>query len=253
MTFLLHLAYEHMKYAPLIFFMVLLSGCSATKEFAELEGRLAQIETTKIVKPDSTGLHLLPEIETLMEHECFEENKAQYYHVTDLNADGRNDFIYSGACDPYQQVMIFLNTGTGWKWLFTQGNEVTSITKTSTGSVVDMIFTGCCGADYNSLPRLVINNDSIVSRNEITWFANTEVPLEKPFKKIRVSGVLRTFPGIDDHLEGGLLKDSIPGNHLVKISTFTEVIQLNEIGRWRLVVYPETKERSYIGWINVER
>jgi hypothetical protein len=69
-----------------------------------------------------------------------------------------------------------------------------------------------------------------------------------------VVGVLRTTPELNDMTKKDSCRNQIlKGNHVTRIQKFTDIIQLNEVGPWWLVLYQQNQERSWIGWMKMSK
>jgi hypothetical protein len=225
----------------------------------EVRQKIQLILTPDKVTTDTTGFSHLPNLKM----ECddhfnaydFPENKKKwdYYHVVDLNHDGLNDFIYSGPCLPYDQTSIFINDGSRLKRVFEYAGQIVSIKQLSDRTILTVFKESCC-CDYNSdLVDITIHHDSKVEERWITFFGSTEIQVDK-MEKLKVSGILRTHPELNDSdKKDNCTDEMLKGNHLKNIVKPTEVIQLRRDGNWRLVLYPEDKKQSWIGWIKWDK
>lgn len=178
-----------------------------------------------------------------------EKTTSNYHHVADLNNDGLHDLIYSGPCMPYNQTAIFLNDGTTLKLIHDYPGKLISIEKRTDKTVIDIITEACCCAINSDYIQVTIWNNSRVEKNTITFEGNTEIKVNK-LHELKVKGILRSAPEINDIKKKDTCSDQIfEGNHLAHIDTLTTVIQLNQKGKWKLVLYKADNAHFYIGWI----
>lgn len=225
----------------------------------DIRQKIQLIITPDRVKSDTTGYSQLPKLTI----ECDDHFKAydfpegkkkwDYYHVIDLNLDGLNDFIYSGPCLPYDGTSIFLNDGSRLNRVFEYAGQIVSIKKLSDRTIVTLFKKSCC-CDYNSdLVDVTIHRDAPVEERWISFFGSTEVEVDK-MEKVKVNGILRTQPEvIDIEIKDSCTDEMLKGNHLKNIEKKIEVVQLKRDGNWRLVLYPEDKKQSWIGWIKWDK
>jgi hypothetical protein len=234
-------------FTTLLFGFTLL--CRAQR-IAEIEERLRLIEKPVELKYDTTGFSALPHFE----NECDDENvnKWDYYHVTDLNKDGLNDLIYSGPCMPYARTVIFINNGTSMKIVYDYAGSVTGIKQKSDRTIVDVFKKACC-CDYNSdCIEVAIYNDSRVEENMISFDGNTSIRLDNPIM-IKARGAIRTSPQVDNKKrKDDCTGEPVKGNYLQQINKLTDVVQLGKEKGWSLVLYEESKQYSWVGWMKVD-
>jgi hypothetical protein len=219
----------------------------------DIEKRLRLLEKPpeyEEFKYDTTGFSKLP----LFKYFCDEENenKWDYYHVVDLNNDGLKDLIYRGPCMPYSETGIFLNKGGSLGLIHSEPGNVLSIEKNKNGAVIQVLKWPCCCDSFFDSYEIVIHNDSHVEKNLIIFKSNTKVMLDK-LKEIKVTGIVRSTEELNDTEKKDDCSDQlIKGNRLTEITKPTTVVQLCQRGQWRLVLYPENKMTSWIGWVKME-
>ena len=225
----------------------------------DIRQKIQLIITPDKVNSDTTGYSQLPKLTV----ECDDHFKAydfpkgktkwDYYHVVDLDLDGLNDFIYSGPCLPYDGTSIFLNDGSRLNRVFEYAGQIVSLKKLGDRTIITLFKKSCC-CDYNSdLVDVIIHRNAPVEERWISFFGNTKVDVDK-MEKLKVNGILRTQPEvIDIETKDNCTDEILKGNHLKNIEKTTEVIQLKRDGNWRLVVYPEDKKQSWIGWIKWDK
>jgi hypothetical protein len=218
----------------------------------DIEKRLRLLENPpefKEFKYDTTGFSKLPPFKYFCDDE--NENKWDYYHVIDLDNDGRKDLIYRGPCMPYSETAIFLNKGDSLDLVFSGAGHVVSIEKKLDKSVVQVLHWPCCCETSFGNYEIVIHKDSHVDKSLIIFEGNTKVTVDK-LKEIKVSGIVRSTDELNDTEKKRNCSDRIiKGNRLVEIKKPTNVFQLRQQGQWRLVLYTDDKKISWIGWIKV--
>jgi len=243
-----------MRLGRTIIFLGLVAGLNA-QILTDIEKRLSFLDKGIPLTYDTTDFPTLPKVKYLCDDHFdafeFPDNKKtkDYYHVVDLNNDGLKDLIYSGPCMPYDQTGIFLNDGKTLKLIHDYPGEVVSLEKVVDKTVINILKKSCCCDYYSDYIQVTIWNDSRIDKNEITYWGNTEIKVDKvtPFK---IKGILRTSPEINDKKKKDDCSDQIiEGNHLAHINKLTTVVQLSQSGQWRLVLYEVDKDNSYIGWI----
>ena len=238
-----------MRYVFTILILVLRLA-SFGQTLSDIDNRLRLLENRTDFKYDTTGFSALPKIDFFCDNG--NQNPWDYYHVVDLNGDGLNDLIYSGPCKPEGQTGIFLNTAKGFKKLFNYPGELVHIDQNKSTKVVHIFRTACCCNFYSEYIAVSIDSLSNVSKNIISFGAETNVKIGTRLRKQKVVGVLRTTPEVNDLLKKDPCgKQSIKGNHVARIQNFKDVIQLSKSGSWWLVLYPLNKERSLIGWMKI--
>lgn len=247
----------------ILIFVLGLTITSRGQSIEEVQKRLTLLTHPDKLVYDTTGLSRLPKFkyfctsdgviidkdstETIVSSET--EDPWRYYTVIDLNGDELNDLIYSGPCLPYDQTGIFLNDGKTLKLIHDYPGKLVSLEKSVDKSVVNILKESCCCDYYSDYIQVTIWNDSHVDKNRITFFGSTEIKVDK-VTELKLRGILRTSPEINDAKVKDVCSDQIiEGNHLARIDKPTTIIQLSQIGQWRLILYPVDKENSYIGWI----
>ncbi|MCZ8023634.1 MAG: hypothetical protein O9294_17855 [Cytophagales bacterium] len=243
-----------MKHAITLIFLGLVVGLNA-QSLTDIEMRLRFLEKSAPLTYDTTGFSVLPKFKYLCDEHFnayeFPDNKKtkDYYHVADLNNDGIKDLIYSGPCLPYDQTGIFLNDGKTLKQIHDYPGKVVSLEKSIDKTTINILKKSCCCDYYSDYIQLTIWNDSRVEKNQITFWGNTEIKVNK-VKELKIKGTLRYSPDINDKKEKDDCSDQIQeGNHLAHINKLTKVFQLNQSGQWKLVLYAVDNENSYLGWI----
>lgn len=243
-----------MKLVLSITFLGLVIGLNA-QTLKDIDRRLSYLNKSVPLTYDTTDFFTLPQVK----YECddhfeafeFPENKKsiEFYHVVDLNNDGLKDLIYSGPCSPYYQTGIFLNDGKTLKLVYDYPGEVVSLEKLKDKTLINILKESCCCDYYSDYIQVTIWNDSRVDKNQITFWSNTEINVGM-IGEIKIKGILRNSPEINDNKIKDECSNSVmEGNHLTHIDKSTTVIQLNQFGQWKLILYNVDKENSYIGWI----
>ena len=247
----------------ILIFVLGLTITSRGQSVEEVQKRLNLLTHAKKLVYDTTGLSKLPKFayfcisdaviidkdstETIVPSET--EDPWKYYTVIDINGDKLSDLIYSGPCMPYDRTGIFLNDGKTLKLIHDYPGKLVSIDKLIEKTVVNILKESCCCDYYSDYIQVTIWNDSHVDKNQITFFGNTEIKIDN-LTKLKVKGILRTSPDINDKQVKDVCSDEIlEGNHLARIDKLTTVVQLSQIGQWRLILYPVDNDISYIGWI----
>jgi len=243
-----------MKGGLIITFLGLSVGLNA-QTVTNIDKRLKYLNKSVPLTFDTTDFSTLPKVKYMCDEHFkafeFPENKKtkDYYHVVDLNNDGLRDLIYSGPCLPYDQTGIFLNDGKTLKLIHNYPGEVVSLEKSIDKTEINILKRSCCCDYYSDYIQVTIWNDSRVDKNQITFWGNTEVKVDKVIE-LKIKGILRTSPETNDKKKEDDCSDQIfEGNHLARIDKLTTVFQLSKFGQWRLVLYPVDRENSYIGWI----
>ncbi len=235
--------------------VIILSFELNAQSFDEFRRKIQLIKNPEAIDRDTTGFSRLPNF-ILGCNDDFDaydvqENKKKwdYYHVIDLNGDGLNDFIYSGPCSPYDQTSVFMNNGSRLNNVFEHAGKIIAIRRLSDRTILTVFKESCC-CDYNSdLIDVIVDHDGKVDERWITFFGGTEIQVER-IERLSLRGILRTHPELIDSVRKESCTDvMVKGNHLKNILSTTEVIQLRRDGSWRLVLYPEDKKHSWIGWI----
>jgi hypothetical protein len=173
-----------------------------------------------------------------------------YYSVLDLNDDGLNDLVYSGPCNPYYQTGVFINDGKELLLVYDFPGTIISIEKGNTGTTIHSLKEACCCDPDFDFTEIVVEKGSLFAKvNRITF---RKIPLQdfKKLERIKVKGVLRHTPVVDDELKKDHCLDGmIEGNHWLTLDKETEVIRISQSGPWALVLYEQTKYQSIIGWM----
>jgi hypothetical protein len=230
--------------------ILVLGLASFGQTLSDIGSRLKLLENRSDFVYDTAGFSVLPKIDFFCDNG--NQNPWDYYHVIDLNGDGLNDLVYSGPCKPEGQTGIFLNTSQGFKKLFNYPGELVHIDQSKSTKVVHIFRTACCCNFYSEYIAVSIDSLSNVSKNIISFGADTNVKIGTRLRKQKVVGVLRTTPEVNDLLKKDPCgKQSIKGNHVARIQNFKDVIQLSKSGSWWLVLFPLNKERSLIGWMKI--
>lgn len=228
----------------------LLTTLSYGQSLDGLRTRLRILEKPSTFLNDTSGFSLLPKID----YGCDGKNKkaSDYYHVMDLNGDGRKDLIYSGPCKEATQTGIFLNTGKGFKKVYDNTGRVVLVEREGSETRIN-IFKEASKCDFFSqYTEVVINEKNELRRNTIVFGAQTKITLAPRLKKDKVVGTMRTTPHINDVIKRDACNNTIKGNQLMRISDFRDIVQINKVGPWWLVLYPETGDRAWIGWMKLE-
>lgn len=219
---------------------------------SELEMRLRLIDNPGEFKYDTNGFSMLPKIDHFCDNE--NQNQLEYYHVGDLNGDGLNDLIYSTPCKPYRQTGIFLNAGHTFKKIHNSPGGLVSIEKRTSSTIIH-ILKSAWGCDYFSeYIAITVDTASNVTKNTIAFEANTKIKLGTRLKVAKVVGTIRATPEINDVSKKDTCRNQIiKGNQITRIDKFKDIIQLNRVGSWWLVLYQQNKERSWIGWMKMNK
>jgi hypothetical protein len=223
---------------------------TCAQNLADVGVRMKYLQKGHQFNNDTAGLALLPKLS----YRCASENpdKVNFYHVADLNRDGLNDVIYSGPCASKVQTGIFINTGKGYKKLYEYEGQVVSVDSTERNTLVNILKRSCCCEFYSQYIQISIDNKLQITKNVIVFNDKTVVNVAGKLKKEKVVGTVRTSPQVNDVVKRDACNNSIKGNQLTRIHEFRDVIQLNKVGPWWLVLYPENSERSWLGWMKLE-
>lgn len=217
---------------------------------ADISRRLKVLENPTDFKHDASEFSTLPKVDYHCDNK--NQNASDFYHVVDLNADGLKDLIYSGPCSPYNQTAIFVNTGRSLKKIYDYAGKIVSIEKNSSSTIVNILKEACCCEFYSQFIQVTINDKSQFTKNTIVFGAKTKITLASKLREEKVVGTLRTTPQVNDVIKRDECNNAvIRGNQLKRIHDFENVIQLNKSGPWWLVLYQETSERSWIGWMRL--
>jgi hypothetical protein len=220
------------------------------QSLSDISKRLSLLESRVGFKHDTTGFSSLPKFDYVCDNES--QNKSDYYHVTDLNNDGLNDLIYSGPCKPYDQTGIFLNDGSRFKRVYNYPGKIISIDKGTSTTIINILKEACCCDYYSDYIEVTIDHESKIAKNIITFEANTKISLGNKLKSVKVVGTIRTAPEINNVAKKDDCRNEIiKGNQLIRSEEFRNIVQLNKVGSWWLVLYQENKEKSWIGWIKM--
>jgi hypothetical protein len=215
-----------------------------------LRARLSLLEKSADFHFDTAGFSKLPKIDYRCDNKNV--NTSDYYHVVDLDNDGRNDLIFSGPCETTLKTGIFLNTGRGFRRVYDNPGKIISIEAFETQTVINIFKEACCCEFFSQYTEVIIGQNSEVTRNTIVFGPNTRISVSSRLKEDKVMGTLRTTPQVNDVIKRDDCNNTIKGNQLTRIHGFKDVIQLNRDGPWWLVLYPENRERSWIGWMKLE-
>ncbi len=236
------------------FFIILILVLETPLSFAQtldgLRHRLKLLQNQADFVYDTTGFSKLPRIE----YKCDNNNKgpSDYFHVVDLNNDGRMDVIYSGPCGDVVQTGIFLNTGRVLKKVYDNVGKIVGLQQTASKTTINILKEACCCDFFSQYTEIILNEKSEIARNTIVFGAPTKISLAGRFKEDKVMGTIRTTPAVNDVIKRDECNNTVKGNQLTRIHDFKDVIQINKAGAWWLVLYPETSERSWIGWMKLE-
>jgi hypothetical protein len=230
--------------------LLMVATASRCQTFTQLRERLTLLQTPPQFTFDTTGFSSLPRID----YRCDNKNAhpSKYYHVVDLNRDGRKDLIYSGPCEKASHTAIFLNTGRSFKKIYENVGKLVSIDISDSSVKVHVFKEACCCDFFSQYTEVIVDDRSRVGRNTIVFGADTKISVASRFKKDKVMGTLRTTPVVNDVIKRNDCNNTVKGNQLTRIHDFKDIIQLNKAGGWWLVLYPETGERSWIGWMKLE-
>jgi len=227
-----------------------LSVASKAQTLGDIEERLGLLSKKEKWSYDTTGFSKLPRFN----HHCDTENQHpfDYYHVVDLDMDGKNDLIYSGPCNPYFQTTIFLNDGLKLKPVHDYPGLIVSIEMKTDNKTVNIFKESIACDKFSELIRVTIHNDSQIQTNQIAFHANTKVQMDVLLES-KAQGVLRTTPEVNDIVkEDNCSGEPKKGNHLLYLGKLTNVFELKREGQWRLILYPMNSMNSWIGWIRVD-
>lgn len=239
-----------MRYCIILIALLSVSTTNS-QSLKSVSARLSMLVDVPEFVYDTTGLSQLPK----PDNHCARNNKnfLGYYHVTDVNNDGKKDLIYSGPCEPSEQTTIFINTGTQLKRVYAFPGKIVAIERASWGSVLHILKDVCCCYPFREFIQLTIDNDLKMVRDVITVGADTRVRLNSKFKTDKVMGTIRTSPVTNDDPKADECKRQVyRGNQLRRIEGFKDVTQLYKSGSWWLVLYRENQERSWLGWMKLE-
>ena len=210
--------------------------------------RLKLLAEPGIFQYDTAGFSALPKIDNYCDNE--NKNASDFYHLVDLNNDGQTDLLYSGTCKPSGQTIIYLRTGNKLKKVGAFQGKIVAVDKYENGSQLHIMKEVCCCYPFNEFTQVMIDSGSNITKNTITFGTDTRIRLNNRLKEEKVMGTIRTSPKVYDVPKADECKRQVyRGNQLRRIEGFKNVIQLSQSGTWWLVLYPETSERSWIGWM----
>ncbi|MBI3221099.1 MAG: hypothetical protein HYZ44_16425 [Bacteroidetes bacterium] len=240
----------------LIVLFLFLGCCTSNKSSNELltpESRIESIQRRvnllnhpSSIKYDTTGFSKL----SGFNNNCDDENEHpwDYYSVVDLNKDGQNDLIYSGFCMPYSKTFIWVTEANRLLLLYQGAGDIISMESAGKQTRINVLngAIGCISESY--LTEIMIE----ATLPPVVHSIEYHVLPKKNFvnlTNIKVKGILRTSPRKDDvdHKDG--CEQVFKGNQLESIEEEAEVIQLDQKGEWKLVLYDQNKFHSVIGWI----
>ncbi|MBL4585804.1 MAG: hypothetical protein JKX84_01905 [Flavobacteriales bacterium] len=171
------------------------------------------------------------------------------YHVKDLNKDGLKDLIYSGSCAPYFQTYIYINTGKELELKTKIAGKIRGISN-SEETILYIHKQPCCCDNTVWFVTVFIKADGSIDRHTIEFSGNTELK-DGEIEETLVKGVLRSTPEIDDlERKDDCSDELIIGNHVINIDVPEKVYVLAKKGKWNLVLYNNTANHSWIGWID---
>ena len=235
---------------PFAILTTLVVNFSFGQSLEGLRNRLIMLERPPEFRMDTAGFSSLPKID----YGCDDNNKtaSQYYHVVDLDNDGRNDLLYSGPCRNAQQAAIFFNTGKSLKKVYDNLGRIISVEKKESKTRIH-VFKEASRCDFFSqYTEIVINDKSEMTRHTIVFGAQTKISVATRLREDKVVGTIRTTPQVNDVVKRDACNNTIRGNHLTRIHDFRDIVQINKSGPWWLVLYPETGDRAWIGWMKLE-
>jgi hypothetical protein len=232
-----------------IFLLVAWPAFASGQSDAEISKRLKLLVTRPSPKYDTSGMSSLPKFN----YRCNNENKfaAEFFHVVDLNDDGLSDIVYSGPCGGNYQTGIFLNIGKAFKKIYDYPGQVIFVEKDSVSTAVNILKEASACDFYSQYIQVRVDRKSQLAKNTIVFGAKTKISVANRFRKDKVVGTLRTTPHINDVVKRDECNNAVRGNQLTRISEFKDIVQLNRFGPWWLVLYPESNERSWIGWMKL--
>ena len=212
--------------------------------------RLKHLERKEAFKLDTTGFSSLPKFDYRCDNA--NANKWDYFHVVDLNRDGLKDLIYSGPCSSDNQTGIFLNNGRVFKRIYDYPGKLISIDETESATIINILKEATRCEDYSQYTELTIDLHSKVTKNTILFNPKTKITIGARLRQEKVVGMIRTTPQINDEIKRNECNTAVrKGNQLTRIDEFKNIIQLNKFGEWWLVLYPENREKSWIGWMRL--
>lgn len=243
-----------MKKKMMRFWLTILLGTFTTLVYGQplddLGKRLKYLEKQEDFKYDTTGFSSLPKFD----YRCDNKNQQRwdYYHVTDLNQDGLSDLIYSGPCSPNNQTAIFLNNGRVFKKIYDFPGKVVSIEKSDSATTVNILKEAILCENYSQYTGITVDFKSRVSKNTILFAPTTKITIRDRLRQVKVVGTIRTTPQVNDEIKRNACNTAVnKGNQLTRIAEFRNIVQLNKFGEWWLVLYQENQEKSWIGWMRL--
>lgn len=213
-----------------------------------IQRRVNLINHPASIKYDTTGFSKLS-----VDNNCDDENEHlwDYYSVVDLNNDGQNDLIYSGPCMPNSGTYIYVTEANRLLLLYHGGGDIISMESVGKQTRINSLngAIGCLNESY--LTEIIIEGTLPPIIHSIEYHVLPKKNFEN-LMMIKVKGILRKSPRKDDidHKDG--CEQFYKGNQLLNIEEETEVIQLDQQGEWKLVLYDQNKFHSVIGWIQIK-
>lgn len=222
---------------------------SYAQPLADISKRLKALEKQSAFQHDTVGFRSLPKFD----YRCDNNNEHpwDYYHVMDVNNDGLKDLIYSGPCDKQGQTGIFLNLGRVFKRIYDFPGVIVSI-DTGEHTTINILREACCCEDYSQYIQISIDKDARVTKHTIVFAPKTKITVANKLSRIKVVGTIRATPQINDVIKRNQCNTAVlKGNQLTRIQDFKNIVQLNKSGPWWLVLYPESNEKAWIGWMRL--
>lgn len=221
------------------------------QKLSDIGKRLKLLENPGAFQYDTTGFSSLPKFDNHCDNN--NENPFDYYHVVDLNNDGQSELIYSGPCKPSDQTIIYLRKGNKLGKVAAFLGKIVAIDKQRSATSLHIFREMCCCNPFNDFIHVMIDNESAITKNTITFGTDTRIRISSRLKEEKVMGTIRTSPKVYDVPKADECKRQVyKGNQLRRIEGFKNVIQLSQAGSWWLVLYPENRERSWMGWMRLE-
>jgi hypothetical protein len=160
--------------------------------------------------------------------------------------------IYSGPCSPNNQTAVFLNNGRVFRKVYDYPGDIVSIEKIQSGTLINILKEAIRCEDYSQYTAIFIDIKSQLTKNTILFAPKTKITMAGRLRQEKVVGLIRTTPQINDAIKRNDCNTAVlKGNQLTRIEEFRDVVQLNKFGEWWLVLYPETREKSWIGWMRL--
>jgi len=238
----------------IIYFLCLfLSNKFISQDLEDLKFSLKILNEKASFKLDSTGLSKLniPNFlnQYFEEMEELENERKNYFHVQDLNNDGLSDLIYSGPLPIYSSTLVFLNSKKGLQKVFDVTGNLKRLIIKDNKTLLYIFKESCCCDNFSNFINLSISDNNEINEKVITYHYETKVENFNELKLQLVSGILRTTPNIDNViLKDPCTEDKLKGNQILKIENQNVVI-LDTIPNWNLVLYKKNNETSMLGWI----